>query len=966
MKIFLFLIFSAYALSGLFSQTFRAGFDKRDASSSGGNGQGLSYHANVKSDVHNIETVYLKGYINMFQATHDKKYLDQFIIHAKRVQERRDDNITMLSFSEVSGFEAEFYEVTPPNPPLYVCSVFGLDQINTQSKGWSFVEDIRDDEGNPNCQYNAQAIVHSGEITYPMALFVWYMQSDPAFMALANEVVPIEAQTVLPSENCPTTVITTYQDFANWLECRIDETIDFHEDPTSLLHPNGAIPDWGWEYDNDLHVHRYFVENLNGQTSIGRTIALMYLITGDLWYAGRTTAIAELVDFWMQTGTVNINGVDKEFYWWLYGWGPGCIEDLGHAYLTMEFAEICYTNNIQHAIFGNDLFTLIDMERFSNTIAHVVYKNPTGTWNSILGVDNLESDDCGEGGIWAYPFLAKYNPYIYEMFVSYSGYNSLIGGTHLIECSELAKLQSPDFMNGENFKFNPVAVRNSPPVLGNDFYSATGDFNGDGSMDYTIAEVTPGHTSTFRFYNPSNCSDPNIGDCWFEIGSNIIPAVGWSGIAGGNFDQSTVPLDHNGDEIFALNPDGKIYYIENNSSSVNIESYNTTQIWRGISTNDFKPGHAGDEAVLITTSGDFYFAEYNNSGIELSSLVTPTGISDVVGITSGNFDNAEVDKQVAVLDLNQNFISIYSYDAGADEFLLQHQYTGFDSDVEWRSITSGDFDGDGIDEIVCFSANGGEMFVLKLKSTGLEIIHTEYFHQDQEVFSLASGSFGFSQTNEQLLVARNYDGRVTFYEIFGECPGLHINDVDITTLTSINNDLVFIQNDYPIDYHVNNTLTASDVTISHETFVNFSAGHAVVLKPGTTISSGATFHAYIDPGLACGDDIYLKNAQQGAHETSKGDLVSATENPIIEKPLLDFSAEIFPNPTDGNITVQLKGIVENQSTTITIYNSFGELVNQTTTNSARSTINLSDQANGIYVIKIQNEANVFVGRVVVQ
>lgn len=44
-----------------FSQTFPNGFDKRDASYSGGNGQGLSLHSNVKSDIHNEETVYLKG-----------------------------------------------------------------------------------------------------------------------------------------------------------------------------------------------------------------------------------------------------------------------------------------------------------------------------------------------------------------------------------------------------------------------------------------------------------------------------------------------------------------------------------------------------------------------------------------------------------------------------------------------------------------------------------------------------------------------------------------------------------------------------------------------------------------------------------------------------------------------------------------------------------------------------------------
>ncbi|MBK7130319.1 MAG: outer membrane beta-barrel protein [Crocinitomicaceae bacterium] len=92
------------------SQTFRNGFDNRDFSSSGGNGQGASYYSNVSSKLHNDESVFLIGYMNMFFATHDKKYLDQFIIHTKRVQERRDDNILTLSSNELIGFPTQFFD----------------------------------------------------------------------------------------------------------------------------------------------------------------------------------------------------------------------------------------------------------------------------------------------------------------------------------------------------------------------------------------------------------------------------------------------------------------------------------------------------------------------------------------------------------------------------------------------------------------------------------------------------------------------------------------------------------------------------------------------------------------------------------------------------------------------------------------------------------------------------------------
>ena len=59
-------------------------------------GHGGAFYANVAQEISNIEYAYLESYINMFRATKDKRYLNKFIIHTKRVQERRDDNITQI------------------------------------------------------------------------------------------------------------------------------------------------------------------------------------------------------------------------------------------------------------------------------------------------------------------------------------------------------------------------------------------------------------------------------------------------------------------------------------------------------------------------------------------------------------------------------------------------------------------------------------------------------------------------------------------------------------------------------------------------------------------------------------------------------------------------------------------------------------------------------------------------------
>ncbi|MEK7433837.1 MAG: hypothetical protein AABZ74_11940 [Cyanobacteriota bacterium] len=90
------IILISFCCNFTFSQTFRRSFDRQDNGSSSSYGQGYSFESNVINVLHNKESLFLQGYIDMFKATKDKRYLDKFIIHAKRVQERRDDNIQLV------------------------------------------------------------------------------------------------------------------------------------------------------------------------------------------------------------------------------------------------------------------------------------------------------------------------------------------------------------------------------------------------------------------------------------------------------------------------------------------------------------------------------------------------------------------------------------------------------------------------------------------------------------------------------------------------------------------------------------------------------------------------------------------------------------------------------------------------------------------------------------------------------
>ncbi len=94
-KIFSLLFIEAIIVISATGQTFRSGFDKYEFAA-GGQGKGFSYYSNVRNQL-TAEGVYMESYLTMFKATKDKRDLDKFIIHSKRVQERRDDNIKNIA-----------------------------------------------------------------------------------------------------------------------------------------------------------------------------------------------------------------------------------------------------------------------------------------------------------------------------------------------------------------------------------------------------------------------------------------------------------------------------------------------------------------------------------------------------------------------------------------------------------------------------------------------------------------------------------------------------------------------------------------------------------------------------------------------------------------------------------------------------------------------------------------------------
>jgi hypothetical protein len=87
---------------------------------------------------------------------------------------------------------------------------------------------------------------------------------------------------------------------------------------------------------------------------------------------------------------------------------------------------------------------------------------------------------------------------------------------------------------------------------------------------------------------------------------------------------------------------------------------------------------------------------------------------------------------------------------------------------------------------------------------------------------------------------------------------------------------------------------------------------------------------------------------------------------IDEKPVADQTLSIYPNPTDGHITIELPKGNSKTENQIFIYNSFGSLVWQTNTSADVISADISNFARGIYFVKFSNGDKIITKKIVLE
>ena len=152
-------------------------------------------------------------------------------------------------------------------------------------------------------------------------------------------------------------------------------------------------------------------------------------------------------------------------------------------------------------------------------------------------------------------------------------------------------------------------------------------------------------------------------------------------------------------------------------------------------------------------------------------------------------------------------------------------------------------------------------------------------------------------------------------------------------------------------YFVSNAITAgygtSDFTVNSGANCWLIAGNQIKLLPGVKIESGGSFKAKIYSAFS---------ATKSAKYTSN--LISGVSTDEI----VDASVILYPNPTSGRIWLQADN--DGEEIRISIYDLNGRCLFEKSTHEQTVEIDLSNEANGLYILKIQFSNQTYIRRII--
>jgi len=119
------------------------------------------------------------------------------------------------------------------------------------------------------------------------------------------------------------------------------------------------------------------------------------------------------------------------------------------------------------------------------------------------------------------------------------------------------------------------------------------------------------------------------------------------------------------------------------------------------------------------------------------------------------------------------------------------------------------------------------------------------------------------------------------------------------------------------------------------------AGQSIKFLPDVTVAEGAYLHAYITETAAW------------CYTLGGGDKKDAVAAEVPFLPAGSLTMKVFPNPTPGNVTIELKGVAADASSRLELFGISGNLLGtKILDGSGRFALSLTGMPSGVYMVRV--------------